>query len=264
MPPESAFVCGDRKRLVQVMTNLLNNAAKYTPQGGDIVLSVEVEGDFVKMVVADNGIGMAPELVDRAFALFAQAERTSDRAQGGLGIGLALVKSLMELHEGSITAYSAGIGKGSRFTVCLPHLEESPDIRAMGRGIARDVAQGRALKIMVVDDNVDAAQMLAMFVEALGHHVWIEHSSQKALECARREMPDLCLLDIGLPDMDGNELARQLRAEPGTANAILVAVTGYGQEQDRNSALHAGFDHHFVKPVDSATLTRLLNETNKA
>lgn len=262
-PPESAFVLGDQKRLVQVMTNLLNNAAKYTPEGGDIVLSMEVDGDHVKMTVADNGIGMAPELVERAFELFAQAERTSDRSQGGLGIGLALVKSLMELHGGSITAYSEGIGKGSRFTACLPHLEERADVSGTEQSAATGVAPVKALKVMVVDDNADAAQMLAMFVEALGHQVFVEHSSRKALERARVEMPVVCLLDIGLPDMDGNELARRLRAQPETAKAILVAVTGYGQEQDRNNAVSAGFDDHFVKPVDSRKLAALLSKIAK-
>jgi PAS domain S-box-containing protein len=263
-PPEAAFVRGDQKRLVQVITNLLNNAAKYTPEGGDIVLSMQVEGDNVKTVVADNGIGMAPELVERAFELFAQAERTSDRSQGGLGIGLALVKSLIELHGGTITVYSAGLGKGSRFTVCLPHLKEGPDAFGVEHNHIADLRNAEALKVMVVDDNVDAAQMLAMFVEALGHRVFIEHGSWRAIERAKMETPDVFLLDIGLPDMDGNELARRLRAEPKTANAILVAVTGYGHEHDRNSALDAGFDHHFVKPVDTAALVSLLSGIDKA
>lgn len=261
-PPESAFVLGDQKRLVQVMSNLLNNAAKYTPEGGDIVLSVEVEGDFVKMAVADNGIGMAPELVERAFELFAQAERASDRTLGGLGIGLALVKSLMELHGGSITAQSAGIGKGSRFTVCIPHLEEVSD-SGSERSAATDSAHAGALKVMIVDDNVDAAQMLAILVEALGHHVLVEHGSRKALERATQEKPDVFLLDIGLPEMDGNELAKRLRADPATADAMLIAVTGYGQESDKQNSHAAGFDYHLVKPIDTKGLAAILAEMGK-
>lgn len=263
-PHDSPFVHGDQKRLVQVMTNLLNNAAKYTPVGGEIVLSVEVDGDYVQTVVADNGIGMAPELVDRAFELFAQAERASDRGQGGLGIGLALVKSLMELHGGSVAAYSAGPGKGSRFTVCLPHLDEPLEPARSEHGGDIQASHTGTLKVMVVDDNVDSAQMLAMFVGSLGHEVLVEHSSCKALERARVDVPDVFLLDIGLPDMDGNELARRLRAEPVTATAVLVAVTGYGQEQDRNAALRAGFDHHFVKPLDSTALARLLGDISES
>jgi PAS domain S-box-containing protein len=261
-PPETAFVLGDQKRLVQVLTNLLNNAAKYTPDGGSIVLNMEVDEDHVRMTVADDGIGMAPEFVQHAFELFAQGERSSDRSQGGLGIGLALVKSLMELHGGSITAHSEGAGKGSRFTVCLPHLKVQPGASRFEpeQGAVSAEAATEALKVMVVDDNADAAEMLGMFVEALGHQVFIEHGSGKALERARAEMPDVCLLDIGLPDMDGNELARRLRAQPETAGAVLVAVTGYGQERERNNALGAGFDHHFVKPLDTAKLADLLNE----
>jgi CheY-like chemotaxis protein len=242
------------------MGNLLNNAAKYTPEGGDIVLRVEVHGDFVKMIVADNGIGMAPELVERAFELFAQAERASDRSMGGLGIGLALVKSLMELHGGSVTAESAGIGKGSRFTVCVPHLKEVSDA-GLEMHAATDAGHAGALKVMVVDDNVDAAQMLAIFVEALGHHVVVEHDSRKALERARLEKPEVFLLDIGLPEMDGNELAKRLRADPETTDAMLIAVTGYGQESDRKNSHAAGFNHHLVKPIDTRELVAILSET---
>jgi PAS domain S-box-containing protein len=261
-PPESAVVSGDVKRLVQVITNLLNNAAKYTPEGGDIILSMEVDGRHIKIAVSDNGVGMTPELQARAFELFTQAVRASDRSQGGLGIGLALVKSLVELHGGYITVHSGGIGKGSRFVVCLPHLNEQEALPASPGHAAGINVQSKTFKVMVVDDNADAAQMLAMFIEALGHQVLVEHQSRRALERARIEMPDICLLDIGLPDMDGNELARRLRLQPETAKAILIAVTGYGQEQDRDAALNAGFDHHFAKPIDSAKLTSLLAEKN--
>jgi PAS domain S-box-containing protein len=263
-PPASAFVLGDQKRLVQVMTNLLNNSAKYTPEGGDIVLSIEVSGDHVKVDVEDNGIGMTPEILGRAFELFAQAEREADRSQGGLGIGLALVKSLTELHGGHVSAYSGGIGKGSRFTVCLPHVNDQDDACYPEQSATFHAMATRPLKVMVVDDNADAAQMLAMLVEALGHQVAVEHGSRKALERASLYRPDVCLLDIGLPDMDGNELARRLRSNPSIASTILVAVTGYGQEQARKHASDAGFDYHFVKPLDSKRLIGLLNEIHES
>jgi PAS domain S-box-containing protein len=261
-PPDSAFVLGDQKRLVQVVANLLNNAAKYTPEGGDIVLGMEVDGEDIKVTVSDNGIGMTPELLARAFQLFAQGERTADRSQGGLGIGLALVKSLVELHGGTVAAYSDGIGNGSKFTVCLPHLKAHTGSSRSAPVSAVAASSTRPLKIMVVDDNVDAAEMLAMLVEAMGHQAVVEHSSRKALELALAERPDVCLLDIGLPDMDGNQLAHRLRTHPETASSVLVAVTGYGQEQDRNNSMNAGFDHHFVKPVDSSKLTALLETMN--
>jgi signal transduction histidine kinase/ActR/RegA family two-component response regulator len=257
-PPESAFVSGDVKRLVQVITNLLNNAAKYTPEGGDIGLSMEVGGSDIKIAVYDNGVGMTPDFQARAFELFSQAAQTSDRSQGGLGIGLALVKSLVELHGGTVTVHSDGVGMGSQFVVCLPHILEN-QISANFEPQALNADEpSRALKLMVVDDNADAAQMLAMLIEALGHQVLVENHPHRALERARIETPDVCLLDIGLPDMDGNELARRLRSQPETAKATLIAVTGYGQEQDRDAALNAGFDHHFAKPLDSARLASLL------
>lgn len=261
-PPESALVMGDRNRLVQVVANLLSNAAKYTPDGGNISVAVEVAGEVANIWVADNGIGMEPELIAQAFELFTQAKRTPDRSQGGLGIGLALVKSLVELHGGHVAVQSEGAGKGSTFTVSLPHIDEHADavVAQPSQPHTRTTA---GLKILIVDDNRDAAQMLAMYVEALGHEVIVEHGARKALERARTERPQVCLLDIGLPDMDGNELARHLRAQPGTATAVLVAVSGYGQEQDRTNSREAGFDYHFVKPVNAAQFIDLLNDFSK-
>jgi len=257
LPPREVRVTGDKKRLVQVVANILNNAAKYTAQDGRLALHADAGGGRVRIEVADNGIGMAPELVARAFDLFAQAERTSDRASGGLGLGLALVKSLVELHGGSVSCDSAGLGQGSRFTVtlpCLPQQAETAPAQDGGLG----AVQGGALRIMVVDDNVDAAATLAMLLEATGHDVMVEHEPRRALARAREQAPEVCLLDIGLPDMDGNELARHLRAQPETARAMLVAVTGYGQDSDRRRALEAGFDHHLVKPIDLQALEELL------
>ena len=256
-PPHAVAVEGDAKRLVQVIANILNNAAKYTQEGGEIVLRAEASDAEVVVEVVDNGIGMAPELVERAFDLFAQAERTSDRSSGGLGLGLALVRSLVELHGGAVWCESAGIGRGSRFAIRLPRL---PEAGPGGEEEASDRVQAGpgATRIMVVDDNVDAAATLAMLLEAFGYQASVEHDPLRALERARRERPQVCLLDIGLPGMDGIELARRLRAQPETAGALLVAVTGYGQESDRRQALEAGFDEYFVKPIDLQKLCGVL------
>jgi signal transduction histidine kinase/ActR/RegA family two-component response regulator len=258
LPAGAAMVCADRKRLVQVLTNILNNAVKYTPEGGEIHLDIEADEERVRIAVGDNGIGMAPEVVARAFELFAQAERSADRASGGLGLGLALVKSLVELHGGTVSCESPGLGKGSRFMLTLPRLPagEAP---ASGRDAAGEAAAPRdQLRILVVDDNEDAADTLAMLLEASGHQVLVEHASGRALARAAEARPQVCLLDLGLPDMDGAELARQLRARPETARALLVAVTGYGQESDRARTREAGFDHHLVKPIDLDRLQAVL------
>jgi PAS domain S-box-containing protein len=264
LAPERAHVSGDPKRLVQILTNLLNNAAKYTPEGGNIELRMEVDDGQVMLDVLDDGIGIAPELQARVFDLFAQAERSSARSQGGLGLGLALVKSLVELHGGKVSCFSEGLGKGSRFTVCLPRVMEQMDLPERRQGNRNIDIAATKLRILVVDDNADAAEMLAMFLEASGHHVLVEHEPRQALERARMDTPDVCLIDIGLPDMDGNELARLLRAQPATSDAVLIAVTGYGQEHDRQNSLAAGFSHHLVKPVDTAKLVALLAEIGKS
>ncbi|MFD0913885.1 PAS domain-containing hybrid sensor histidine kinase/response regulator [Methylophilus luteus] len=258
MTPKAPFVQGDKNRLVQVIANLLNNAAKYTPEGGDIKLKTEVIDGHVHIQIADSGIGMTPELVDRAFDLFAQAERTSDRSSGGLGLGLALVKSLVELHHGTVTCESAGLGKGSLFTVRLP-LQQVEE-RHIEEQTFNDLLQktNAPLRILVVDDNADVASVLGMLLEAEGHEVMIESESHKALERAKAEAPQVCLLDIGLPEMDGNVLAQHLRAIPQTASALLVAITGYGSASDRENTLAAGFDYHLVKPVDTRTLSEIL------
>lgn len=255
--PESSYIRGDSKRLVQVVANLLNNATKYTPEGGAIDLKLAVRSDTVMITVEDNGIGMASDYLSKVFDMFSQAQRTTDRSQGGLGIGLSLAKSLVEKHGGSVKAESAGLGQGSRFTVSLPRISVStteieiqPD--------RSDSIRHSGLRIMVVDDNVDAATMLAMFLEAEGHQVIVEHDSRRALELARGNRLEAFLLDIGLPYIDGNELARRLRAQPESASSLLIAVTGYGQEQDKRSTSAAGFDHHLVKPVDMTQLALLL------
>jgi CheY-like chemotaxis protein/anti-sigma regulatory factor (Ser/Thr protein kinase) len=258
---ETAYVMGDQKRLVQIVTNLLNNAAKYTPQGGAIQIGLSVDADMLALSIEDNGIGMPADLQPHVFELFTQADRTSDRTQGGLGIGLALVKNLTELHGGTVSCFSEGEDKGSQFTVLLPrhHVAQKTALNKR-ENLPESVRSKRPLRILVVDDNADAAQMLALYLETLGHHVLIEHSSQDAIACAKLEKPDVCILDIGLPEMDGNELARQLRAEQKTAHAFLVAVTGYGQEHDKLNAMAAGFDQHLVKPVDVSKLANLLDQ----
>ena len=247
---------GDRTRLVQVVSNILNNAAKYTTPGGCIVLSARIEAGDVRVAVRDNGQGIDPPILPYIFDLFIQAERTPDRSQGGLGLGLALVKSLAVLHGGRVEAHSEGLGKGSEFVVYLPCLAAAPAAGPPRLDVQSPGARG--LKVLVVDDNVDAAQMLATLLEMSGYEVKVEYDGKGALASALQAPPDVALLDIGLPDIDGHELARRLRAMPETTQAMLVALTGYGQEEDRQRAHHAGFDHHMAKPADLAKLLELL------
>ncbi|QGZ42802.1 phospho-acceptor domain-containing protein [Pseudoduganella flava] len=256
LPPRRVAVEGDHKRLVQVLANLLSNAAKYTPEGGQITVEALCTDGHVEISVADNGIGIEAKLLPAVFDLFTQARRTPDRSQGGLGLGLALVKALVEQHQGTVSAHSDGPGRGSRFVVRLPAL---PADAAAPQGPLADLP-GTAGKVrtLVVDDNVDAALMLALLLESQGHDVRTAHDGPAALALAEREPFDVGLLDIGLPGMDGRELARRLRQLPTAAAALLIAITGYGQDSDRRASLAAGFDHHFVKPVDTHALTALL------
>jgi signal transduction histidine kinase/CheY-like chemotaxis protein len=257
--PESAFVKGDLKRLIQIVANLLNNAAKYTPEGGNIVLALEVSERNVHLSVTDNGIGMTSKVIDRVFEMFAQAERTPDRSQGGLGIGLALVKSLVELHGGEVRARSLGPGAGSTFSVQLPRIQTS--VQSVARAVQNDASfVSERRRLLVVDDNVDATEMLGMCLEYAGYEIFIEHSAKAALDRVNTISPEICLLDIGLPDMDGIELARRLKVLPKTAKSMLIAITGYGQDLDRQKTLEAGFSHHFVKPVDMKRLLEVLAE----
>jgi len=258
LDPAPAHVVGDHKRLIQILTNLLNNAAKYTPRGGSIHLTMQASERHVRLRVADNGVGIPLELQPRIFDLFAQAERSPDRSQGGLGIGLALVRSLVELHGGTVACESAGSGCGSDFIVTLPRAlpPQGDAASARERPDGTPVFQGR--RVLIVDDNVDAARMLAMYLEVVGHEVMVEHAATVALERADTARPDVCILDIGLPEIDGNTLARMLRARSATAGALLIALTGYGQEQDRERAMAAGFDHFLVKPVDAGAMLDLI------
>ena len=256
-------VNGDRIRLVQVLANLLNNAAKYTPQDGAINLAVRLGPQQVEMAVTDNGIGIDSLLLPHVFELFTQAARTPDRSQGGLGIGLALVKNMVALHGGTVRAASPGPGAGSTFTIALPLLADmaSPatDSDAQDSG---DVP-AQSWRIMVVDDNVDAAETLAALLDMQGHVVSVHAHPVDAIMSARQQAaqgraPQVCILDIGLPEMDGYELARRLRADLRPQHATFIALTGYGQANDRLLSQAAGFDHHFVKPVDIDVLARVL------
>jgi signal transduction histidine kinase/ActR/RegA family two-component response regulator len=260
LSPDVTAVMGDEKRLIQVVANLLNNAAKYTPPGGKLLLKTEIQEGRILLSVTDNGIGMTAELATRVFDLFAQAERSSDRSSGGLGLGLALVKSLVELHGGSVTCASDGPGRGSTFTVSLPQLATAA-VAALPRREPTAISLAPAshtLRVMVVDDNVDAAQMLGKLLQISGYEVMVEHAGPQALERARSSPPDVCLLDIGLPGISGIELAGLFRQQPHTAGAVLIAVTGYCQAHEREFALASGFDHYFVKPVDTKKLLALL------
>lgn len=266
VPKEPVYVNGDETRLVQTVSNILNNAAKYTPEAGDIDLRLDTGPDQLQFHIKDNGTGIAPELLPNVFELFTQGARTLARSQGGLGLGLALVKKLVELHDGSVSAHSAGTGQGSEFVITLPlkssvaekgsitHPENPINLRH-----AKE-SHRAALNLTVIDDNVDAANGLASLLRAKGHKVCVHYTAEAALNQAPIEMPQAFLVDIGLPDMDGYELARQLRALPQVAHSRLIAVTGYGQAQDRERSKAAGFSHHLVKPVDMTVLAALLSE----
>lgn len=260
VPEEAVHVSGDRKRLVQVLANLLTNAAKYTPPRGKLSLRLALSERQVTLSVSDNGIGMTPDVQKNVFGLFTQATRTPDRAQGGLGIGLALVKTIVELHHGSVDVFSPGLDQGSTLTVHLPRASSS--LAAAQLESYSLNAAVVPLDILVVDDNVDAAELLAMALRSHGHTVAVEHGSSGALELVHQLNVDACVLDIGMPNIDGNQLARELRLLPSTRDALLVAVTGYGTRHDRQTALAAGFDHYFVKPVDINALLQVLVSTH--
>lgn len=256
-PPLTASIFGDQKRLVQIIANILNNAAKYTLPGGRIFVSVTLDESNVIFSIKDNGIGMDPDVLSRVFDMFAQGERSSDRSQGGLGIGLAIVKSLVNLHGGTVTAQSDGLGKGSTFTITLPRVTDLPVTTHSSLSELKPVQELH--RVLIVDDNIDAATTLGTLLEISGYEVFIEHSATAALNRIVNEVPKACLLDIGLPDMDGTSLAKQLRNHPNTTSSLMIAITGYGQDSDRQKSLEAGFDHHLVKPVDFSQLMKILS-----
>ncbi|WP_422924626.1 response regulator [Singulisphaera sp. PoT] len=261
-PAEAIWVDGDATRLEQVLSNLLNNAAKYSEAGGRITLSVGREGDEVAIQVEDQGIGLSPEMLPRVFDLFSQADLSLDRSQGGLGIGLTLVHSLVELHGGTVVARSQGLGHGSQFVVRLPILTTAePSARAEATPPPKPRASTKNL--LLVDDHHDAAMSLARVLRLWGHKVTVAHDGPAALDAAAADRFDIVLLDIGLPGMDGYQVAEHLRDDPGVGPLTLVALTGYGQDDDQRRSRDAGFDVHLVKPVDLNDLRKLLERPSR-
>ncbi|MHB1561221.1 MAG: PAS domain-containing hybrid sensor histidine kinase/response regulator, partial [Isosphaeraceae bacterium] len=255
----------DPTRLEQVLINLLSNATRFTDSGGQLRLSARHDGRDIHFVVEDTGVGIPPDQLTQMFELFAQGDRSPARTEGGLGIGLTLVKQIAEMHGGRATAHSEGPGHGSRFTVTLPAIPgprtalpaRSPD----DPGSAYASTAGRPSRILIVDDNADTALGLARLLRFLGHEVRVAHDGPAAIDAVHQERPDFLLLDIGLPGMDGYQVASQLRSEPGMDSLIIIAITGYGQDEDRRRSRAAGFDHHLVKPVDYQTLVTLLSSS---
>jgi len=248
LPEQPVWVNGDHVRLGQVVGNLLHNAGKFTPAGGEVNLVAEIHGAQVLICVSDNGIGIEPEKLDVIFDMFAQDGFVTDRVQDGLGIGLSLVRTLVTMHGGSVSAHSAGVGQGSTFEVLLPVVRHDPLAAAPATIEARQ--QPLAARILVVDDNQDAADSLAELLGYSGHVMQVAYSGGQALAAVEAFQPQFVFLDIGLPDMSGYEVARRMRGLPGLDQATLIALTGYGQQRDRDLAHDAGFDHHMVKPVD--------------
>ena len=257
LAPGPLPVEADPSRLEQVLVNLLTNAVKYTPDGGRIGVTGRREGGEVVVEVVDNGVGLTPEMLPRIFDAFTQAEQTIDRSQGGLGIGLTLVRRLVTMHGGEIAARSEGPGRGSTFTVRLPATDRDIPPRRDAGPSPHDALRVRP-RLLVVDDNADTARAMARLLGAEGFEVRVAHDGRDAIEAARAHRPDAILLDIGLPGKDGYEVAREVRGDPILADATLIAISGYGQDEARRRAVDAGFDHHLVKPVDYAALYVLL------
>jgi signal transduction histidine kinase len=258
LPAEPIRLEGDPARLAQVFANLLGNAAKYTPAGGSIRLTADRVGHDVLVRVADTGAGLAPELRAHIFDLFVQADTSLDRARGGLGIGLTVVRHLVELHGGQVEARSPGVGRGSEFLVCLP-TRRAPLARNDGAPSgAEGAVSGRSLKVLVVEDNQDTAESLAMILQTWGHEARVALDGLTALDVAQRYRPDVVLSDVGLPHMDGYALARRLRERMEFGRPVLIALSGYGRDEDRRLAREAGFHHHLVKPPNLEKLSELL------
>jgi PAS domain S-box-containing protein len=257
VPEQPLPVMGDVVRLTQALVNLLNNAAKYTPVGGKIQLRASLRGAEIELRVADNGKGIAPDMLEKVFDLFVQVEPFSSTALGGLGVGLALVRRVVELHGGSVTARSAGLGFGCEFTVRLPLSTEG--LRAVSPEALSPVPSHR-LRVLVVDDNHDAADSLSLLIGSMGQDVFTAYDGESALAAAHGFRPDVVLLDIGMPHMSGYEVAQSLREIGAEQPAVLVAITGWGQDADRERATAAGFRYHFVKPIGEAVLRTILEE----
>ena len=262
VPARPIYLDADVTRLSQVFSNLLNNAAKYTEPGGNIALVVERQGGDVVVTVRDNGVGIPPEMLPDVFDMFTQVDRSPARTQGGLGIGLSLVKTLVEMHGGSVEARSEEHLRGSEFVVSLPTIKaESVQIEA--REAEKGMNATTALRILVVDDNVDSARTLARLLKLLGHETCMAHDGGQAVEVAERHRPQLMLLDIGLPVMNGYEVARAIREQTWGREVAIVALTGWGQEDDRRRSKEAGIDRHLVKPMDPTILEKLVSEMSR-
>jgi len=257
MSEQPIYVDADATRLSQVFSNLLNNAAKYTDRGGRIVISAKLDRGQVSIVVEDTGIGIAPERLAQVFDMFSQEQPALDRSHSGLGIGLALSRALVQLHGGKIEAHSAGRGRGSRFTVLLPTVNSKS---ALPYDVILTTSEDKVgpRRILVVDDNRDSAESLALYLELLGHTVRMAHDGIEAVSAAAALRPDAVLLDIGLPGQNGYEVARCLRGTAWGRDLLLVAITGWGQEEDKRRARESGFDIHLTKPVDPRALVDLL------
>jgi signal transduction histidine kinase/CheY-like chemotaxis protein len=262
LPEEPLHLQADPTRLEQILINLLNNAAKYTNEGGHIELHARQADGEVVIRVRDNGIGVSPEMVCRIFEPFQQDDWVSGNASVGLGVGLTLVRRLTELHGGRVEVHSAGVGQGSEFVVHLPALSDE-EARQPPRGQIGTVTVPPKRRVLVVDDNDDVAKTLAMMLRLQGHEVRVAGSGPAALETARADRPDLVLLDLGMPGMDGYEVARRLRQEPGLENIVLAAITGWAQDDDRQRSRVAGFDEHLVKPVEPDQLQKLLDRLDR-
>jgi signal transduction histidine kinase len=256
-PDHPIFVDADPTRLSQAIANLLTNAAKYTETAGRIWVTAAREGHDAVIKVRDSGIGIQPELLPHIFDVFVQAERSLARSQGGLGIGLTLVKRIVELHGGSVTASSVGLGKGSEFVIRVPAANH---LTATEQKSIVSISDPATRRVLVVDDNVDAAESIGMMLELRGHQVRIVHDGFAAVEAAQRDRPDVILLDIGMPGRDGYEVAQILRADSRFAATKIVALTGYGKEEDRRRAREAGMDHHLTKPIDADSLDTLVRK----
>jgi len=256
LPHESLSVLGDPTRLEQMVTNLLQNAAKYTDIGGRIEVRLVRDAECVELTVSDNGIGMSPEILKHAFDLFSQADRSLDRSQGGLGIGLTMVKSIVNLHGGTVTAASDGVGHGSTFTVRLPASTSLPPEAAGELSEAQPDIE--PLRVLVVEDNRDTANTLTTLLAHWGHRVRTVYDGAQALAAERDFRPDVVLLDIGLPGIDGYEVAKQLRVQMAGQPLSIVAISGYGREEDKRRAHEAGCDHHLTKPPARDELQSLL------
>jgi signal transduction histidine kinase/CheY-like chemotaxis protein len=259
LPDRPIAVDADATRLAQVFSNLLNNAAKYTQAGGLIALIAEIQGGVVVVTVRDNGVGIPAEMLPQIFDMFTQVDRTLERSQGGLGIGLTLVRRLVEMHRGSVEARSRGEGLGSEFLVRLPTAKSapsSPSTGGEGNGSAEPMA---ARRILVVDDNADSARTLSRLLKLMGNETRMAHDGGEAIAVAEEYRPELMLLDIGLPVLNGYDVARTIRGLPWGRDVVIVALTGWGQEGDRRRSKEAGIDDHLVKPVDPSMLQRLLS-----